>query len=37
MTDREARELIAAVRTAEARPPTRLPTLPVLELIARAP
>jgi SAM-dependent methyltransferase len=37
MTQREARELVAAIRAAEARPETRMLTPPVLELIARAP
>jgi len=37
MTAGEARELVAAVRAAEARPETRMLTPPVLELIARAP
>lgn len=37
MTGGEARELIAAVRAAEARPETRMLTPPVLEVIARLP
>jgi SAM-dependent methyltransferase len=37
MTAREARELVAEIRAAEARPETRMLTPPVLELIARAP
>jgi SAM-dependent methyltransferase len=37
MTAAEARELVAAIRAAEARPETRMLTPPVLEMIARAP
>jgi hypothetical protein len=37
MTGDEARELLAAIRAAEARPATRMLTPPVLELIARLP
>jgi len=37
MTAAEARELVAAVRAAEARPETRMLTPPVIEVIARLP
>jgi SAM-dependent methyltransferase len=37
MTAAEARELVAAIRAAEARPETRMLTPPVLEMIARVP
>jgi SAM-dependent methyltransferase len=37
MTQREAHDLLAAIRAAEARPETRMLTPPVLEIIARAP
>ena len=37
MTAAGARELVTAVRAAEARPETRMLTPPVLEMIARVP
>jgi len=36
MSPSDARELIAAVRAAEARPETRMLTPPVIEIVARA-